>query len=231
MTVSDTRLTDYAVCPIGTFEAWDLDGVERCAVELLRWTAWETFNGRLVPLSILRKKFVTLWNAQWPENATRDGQAYWAGVRSGRAVAARLGALFAKYEVLRPYQPYELPLEGHCVTGAYLIIGRRPPARVPEGPYVLVVHPHRPITFTRPDLAALACWKHAMMSGEYVGLGIYHFPLVRGLYWRHRTLAEPLVTAWLASILGSMSRSLGFPTPSGHCEACIAKRCMKVFDV
>ena len=185
-----------------------------------------------MPLEILRKKFVSLWNSRWPENTTRDGEQYWAGVRTGRAVAALVGALFEKYEVLRPYQPYELPVGPHVLTGDYAIIGRRKPdPRVQDGPYVLVHHAYRPITFIRPSLAALARWKHAMMSGEYVGLGLYHLPLLRGKYWRDRELREALVTPWLVAILTAMDQNLRFPTPSGYCETCVGKACMGIFHV
>lgn len=151
MKTHDTALAPYATCPLGTFERTGV--LEVCAVDLLRWYALEVFNGRLVDLPVLRKKFVSLWNGHWPENATRDGEAYWAGVRAGRSVAALLWTLFNKYEVLQPFQAYELPIARHTVIGDYAIIGRRKPdPRVQDGPYVLVPHPYRPITYTRPDL-------------------------------------------------------------------------------
>jgi hypothetical protein len=232
MTVADTALDTYAICPVGTFEAWYANWEADCARELLRWTLLETFNGRIVPLSILRKKFVALWHARWPENATRDGQAYWAGIKTGRGVAAILDAFFDRYLVLQPYQPYELPVARHLVTGEYAIVGRRrPDPRVPEGPAVLVAHPWKPTTSSRPQVSALAQWKHAMMRAEYTGLGLYHLPLLRGRGWRHPVIREALVERWLFAILEAGAQGLRFPAPSSHCDGCVAKPCMKVFDV
>jgi hypothetical protein len=67
------------------------------------------------------------------------------------------------------------------------------------------------------------------MSGDYVGLGIYHLPLLRGQFWRNRSVAERLVEPWLFAILESIVQGLRFPMPSGYCEGCAQKDCMKVF--
>ena len=229
MKCHDTELTEYTTCPLGTFELTE-EVTETCANELLRWLTLETFNKRQVPLPVIRKKFVSLWNNHWPVDLKRDGTRYWAGIRVGRRVAATLWTLFDKYEVLRPYQVYELPVGPHVVTGGYAIIGRRKPDALGEdGPYVLMPHPFRPKMFTPPDLVALVRWKHAMMSGEYVGLGIYHLALLRGKNWRNRTVAEPLVLPWLQSTLDAMAQNLRFPIPSGSCTLCNEQECMEVF--
>jgi hypothetical protein len=231
MQTSDTRLATFGMCPLGNFSQ-TTDSTEACAMSLLRWLTMETFNGRQVPLPTVRKKWVSLWNRDWPDLVgTKLPPEYWAGVRAGRTVAAKLWALFDKYEVLKPFQPYELAVSAHVLTGDYAIISPRPAdPRTTHQPYVLVSHPYRPITFSRPDLASLARWKHAMMSGEYIGLGIYHLPLLRGQFWRDREIAEPLVAPWLTAILDTMDRRRVFPTPSGYCESCVGKPCMGVFN-
>lgn len=229
MRIQDTDLLAYQNCPLGTFDR-TVSPIETCGRELVRWHALEIFNGRIVPLPILRRKFTHLWNSRWPENATRDGDAYWNGPRAGNALAAVLFQLFDKYTVMRPFQAYDLPVGGHVLTGEYAIMARRKPdPRVQDGPYVLSPEAYRPITFTRPDLAALARWKHATMLGEYDHLGIYHLPLLRGQYWRSIRIVEPLVLPWLAAVTGAIAAGGRYPTPSGYCDRCLQKDCMKVF--
>lgn len=228
MRIAASRLTDFQTCPIGAFDP--VEPVVASATSLLAWTTLETFNGRQVPLEVLRKKFVYFWHQAWPENVPRDGDRYWAGVRAGRGLAAKLFVLFRKYDVRRPVQGYELCTGGHVITGEYAVLVRRmPDPRVQDGPYVLIPHAYRPITYLKPDLASLAAWKHAMMHEDYSGLGIYHLPLLRGERWRHLKIQEPLVLPWLEAAAKAIAAPLRYPTPSGYCESCTTRACLRVF--
>lgn len=202
-----------------------VDPMSLVAEEAFRWALHERHLHRLPTPEDLRAKFVALW-AGSRSDAEKD-LAYWEGPKTCAAFARRVYMFLLRYEVLHPYQPYTLEVDGGLIQGQNAVV-LWPKARQEPVPMVVDLRIRRPRDLRVPFYPGLAQWQAARMDVETVDLGIVHLPLLWGEPWCTKEVNERLTRHWLTSILNEAVEQRVFPRVGPQCRNC-AHPCKDVF--
>jgi hypothetical protein len=202
-----------------------IDGALGCSLEVLHWAVQEAFDGRLVSVANLRRRFEIQLNKSRP---VKD-KAFYNAIRQGNAAASRIYMFLQSYEVVMPMAWYDLSYLGDRITGEYAVVKQRE-KRGSQLPMILLAHDSKPRHYPFVGPVEIFRYLDLMVKSAYTDAGIYHLPFVRGKAWQHRNFDLPLVRRAAQSILSTMKHS-GFPVPGLHCADCQSKACRSIANV
>lgn len=191
---------------------------------------------RLITNWALRKSFEGKFYNLLPENVLRQIRGriledYPTEGTLARVTGFRLFQLITNYEVIHLEQPYNLVLSEYTIQGKYALLRKKAGERLP---YVLVLREVEPeLRNTQqfpPDVVTLARYIHVLTTTQYTNAKVLQFPVLRGEVWTNSNLSIDLAKRYLQSILKIAAIKPDFPIVGEHCNSCIAKRCLGVYN-
>lgn len=181
----------------------------------LTWAIRQSFYGKIIPIDILRKKFVSFWSLD-----RVDDKEYFVGIRLGNKAAKVIFLFLKAYEVLKPVETYVLPAFG--LSCSYAIIQKR--VKSSSNIFLLQVFPKNSEQVRFPDIVAAIKWFHAFTTTEYSDISLYNLPLFSGQPWKTINFNEKEIKRLLMSF-SKIKETEGFVSSGDHCIKCVGKLC------
>jgi hypothetical protein len=222
VTLSELELQRNAVCSM--YVEQSVDYLIGPAERTFRWAVRQRHNGIICTPKMLRERFLDDWKKSW-EGAIDD--TYWVGPKAAAPFGRRVYEFLLKYEVLRPFEPYQLQLEHGQIHGQNALVLWRKLRQEPVT-MVLDVRMRRPRDYRTLHYPALAQWAAARLEVETTALGIVHLPLVWGERWTTTDVDEALAQRWLDGIVKQVSDQRLFPRVGAQCASC-THPCKEIF--